>query len=39
LPPGDYVLKAGLYLPGTGARLAVIGEGDHITLETIHITR
>lgn len=39
LPPGDYVLEVGMYLAETGARLAVAGNQDYITLGTVSITR
>jgi len=39
LPPGDYALEVGLYLADTGARLPVVGNGDHVVLSQLHITR
>jgi hypothetical protein len=37
LPPGAYALRAGLYTPGDGVRLGVIGGGDAAELRTISI--
>jgi hypothetical protein len=38
LPPGDYALEVGLYLADTGARLPVVGNGDHVVLSQLHVT-
>jgi hypothetical protein len=38
LPAGDYVLEVGLYLADTGARLPVVGNGDHVVLSQLHVT-
>lgn len=38
-PPGEYAIRIGLYRAGDGARLAVRGGVDHITLTTIPIVR
>ena len=37
LPPGEYALEVGLYLPETGARLPVAGDDDRIELGKIRI--
>ncbi|MCC7361928.1 MAG: hypothetical protein IT317_20760 [Anaerolineales bacterium] len=35
LPPGDYVIELGLYLPETGERLALAGGADALTLPVL----
>jgi hypothetical protein len=35
LPPGEYTLQAGMYLAGSGQRLAVSGGGDGVTSDGV----
>ena len=39
LPPGDYALEVGMYLPDTGARLAMADGRDKVVLGKVSVTR